>query len=79
MTMVNAYQKAVLSIYEEGEYAEMTTMDEVEQAGDGLLTFIMRELGDDCDSQAEAERRIEVAISQLDEIYDRLEQEIEDE
>jgi len=79
--MFNPYQKAVLKIYEEGEYAEMTTMDEVEQAGDGLFTFIMRELGDenDCDSQAEANRRIEVAISQLEEIYDRLEQEIEDE
>ncbi|MBU2753075.1 hypothetical protein HER14_19620 [Acidithiobacillus thiooxidans] len=79
--MFNPYQKAVLRIYEEGEYSNMTTMDEVEQAGDGLFTFIMRELGDenDCDSQAEAERRIEVAISQLDEIYDRLEQEIEDE
>lgn len=76
--MFNPYQKAVLRIYEEGEYADMTTMDEVEQAGDGLFTFIMRELGEDCDSQAEAERRIEVAINQLDEVFDRLEQEIEE-
>lgn len=62
----NKAQRIVLDKYASGEYAHITTLDEVREVQDGLFTFLMLELADkDCEDLDEAFRRVENAAEQL--------------
>ena len=40
----------------------------LQHAGDGLFVFLMREMGDDCDSAEEALRRLHNAVDDIHEV-----------
>lgn len=67
----------VALFYADGEFRDVKCMDDVDNAGDGLFRFVMRELapGEDCDTHAEAVRRLARAAQQLEEVIDLLEAE----
>lgn len=67
----------VALFYAGGEFRDVKCMDDVDNAGDGLFRFVMRELapGEDCDTHAEAVRRLSRAAQQLEEVIDLLEAE----
>jgi hypothetical protein len=74
------WQKKALEVYGGGDYAYMTTIEEVRKAHkdtflDGLGYFILIELdpGEDCDSLEEASRRIISAMDDLENVRDALE------
>lgn len=46
MSALTPLQRLCLEHYCEGEFKDLTTMDQVQEAGDGLLTFLMLEAAD---------------------------------
>lgn len=60
-----------------GEFGGVATQDDIDNSGDGLFRFVMTELaaGEDCDTHAEAVRRLGRAVEQLEEVIDLLEAE----
>ena len=63
-----AIQRTVLKFYEDGEHLGLQSMPEVEQCGDTLLLFLMRELAssEGCDGFEEALARLSLAQKQID-------------
>lgn len=75
--MFNEFQRTAISHLYHRKYVGLNTMEEVEKTGNALLIFLMRELSDDdeydsCNSEFEAERRIEIAMGQLQDVYNAL-------
>ena len=69
MTQLNRFQRLVADNYGGGDYAHFVVPEEAEDAGDTLLTFLMRELSDDCqDDPNEALRRLTAARLDLQEL-----------
>jgi hypothetical protein len=66
MCSLNRYQQIVVDGYADGEFAQVSTLAESEQVGDGLFSFLLRELSDseDCDSMESAIQRLEVVIKE---------------
>lgn len=78
--VLNDWQRAVARTYGDGDYGYFEadgkiSDDDLEQCGDTLFIFLMRELSDaeDCDSSEEAIRRMESARRQLDDAIETLE------
>ena len=78
---MNIFQKTVLQVYANGEFAHLSDMENLELAqvqnlGDTLLTFLLIELSDneDCDGPYEATRRVQAAIGQLIQVQSALNQ-----
>jgi fumarylacetoacetate (FAA) hydrolase family protein len=82
--ILNAFQKAVLKDYSDGDYAyliEDGAIADVQDLGDTLLTFLMIELStkEDCDTIEDAQSRmlsahadIEAAILALDKLQEAI-------
>jgi hypothetical protein len=77
----NAAQQVVLKNYGGGDYAErFNDMDDLESeddlgnVGDTLFLFLMRELADseECDTLEEAQRRVDIALGDLQAVRDAL-------
>ncbi len=68
MRSLNRYQQIVVDGYADGEFAQVSTLAESEQVGDGLFSFLLRELSnsEDCDSTEAAIQRLEVVIKEVD-------------
>lgn len=69
--MLNRFQRLVADNYGGGDYAHLTEQDEAksDNHGDTMLTFLMRELDDDCqDDPDEALRRLTAARLDLQEL-----------
>lgn len=70
----NVAQSLLLKTYDNGEFASLTgepdVLNAVKSAGDTLLTFLFRELStqEDCHDLDTAERRLQVAIDQIDQV-----------
>lgn len=62
---MNPYQRIVADTYAGGEFADASWPYKV---GDTLFTFLMLELDNDCESWAEAQRRVARAIEQLQDV-----------
>lgn len=85
---LNAYQKAAVSVYGEGDFAYLADMEfknydefhsRVRSCGDGLLTFMLLELADsDCASVEEARNHISRVIDSMNDVLGELHK-IEDE
>ena len=71
---MNEYQKIALRAYPSTHTDTMADPDPLDDLGDGLLRFVLRELDDseDCDSMEEAARRIGVAIKELEAVHTAL-------
>lgn len=68
------WQDAARKAYGDGDYADMSTRDNLEACGDTLFKFVMIELSrrEDCNSFAEAQGRIRRAIQDLEEVSDAI-------
>ncbi|MCR9222868.1 MAG: hypothetical protein NXH70_02265 [Hyphomonas sp.] len=62
------WQKLAAQVYAGGDYAENETLEDTQCAGDGLYTFIQREIdpAEDCNSVDVALERIHTAIAELE-------------
>jgi hypothetical protein len=69
-------QRAVLMSYADGAHVGLQSMSDVEQCGDTLLLFLMRELASSqgCDCFEEARHRLSIAQKQMETVKLRLEQ-----
>lgn len=67
MTKLTDWQKLVAQVYGDGDYAENETLEDTQNVGDGLYTFIQRELdpAEDCTEIKYAIRRVRGAIADL--------------
>jgi hypothetical protein len=83
-----AWQLKVLETYGGGDYheryadmAEFLKDDRIGNVGDGLLSFLMIELdpGEDCDSWAEAARRMAQIIGNVEDVQDAIDKAMPDE
>lgn len=65
----------VAATFDDGEFSHVTSLAEIDDAGDGLFCFLMVELAptEDCHDAAEAVRRIRQAAERLEEIVYLLE------
>lgn len=70
MAKFSKTQRFVLDNYEDGEFAHCETMEDVENAGDGLLTFLMSELseGENCLSVKDAFNRLSTIARQVSDL-----------
>lgn len=77
--MFNPFQRACAQHYADGDFAHVETLDQARDQHDTLFTFLMIELAssEDCDSRAEAVRRVDMANDNLREVLDAL-QEMDD-
>ena len=68
--MFDKYQQAIIEHYANGECSGITTMEEAEEYGDGLLVFLLRESAEteDCSSFSDVLDRILCAVSQLEDL-----------
>lgn len=73
---LDALQKLVLEHYCRGEFAHVSTPEEVSECGDSLVGFLMSELStnSDCENVSMAVHRLGNAISELEQLKSRLEQ-----
>lgn len=64
------FQQFVVANYAEGEFSYCKTMEDVEDCGDTLCCFLVREISasEGCDSDDEAIRRLEVARDQIQDL-----------
>lgn len=71
---LNAFQRKVLDTYANGELSHITTKQELDECGDGLLRFLLVELssGEDCGDAETACQRVETAISDLSNVLQHL-------
>ncbi len=69
---LNGAQKAMIQSYANGDYAHIKDPAEADDTFDGLLPFLMRELGyeNDCDSAEEALRRLDNIQREVQEVLD---------
>lgn len=67
MSNLNEWQIAVARVYGGGDYAHHKTLEETQEVGDGLYTFIQRELSaeEDCENAGRALLRLDTAIADL--------------
>lgn len=67
MRGLNRYQQMIVDGYAGGEFAQVSSLAESEQVGDGLFSFLIRELADseDCDSLESAIQRLSVVIEEV--------------
>ncbi len=70
MSVFNPYQDAAKKTYWGGEFSHVNSTTEAEDVGDTLFLFLMRELSssEGCDSPEEAIRRLDKAITDLEEV-----------
>ena len=72
MSQLNRFQRLVADNYAAGDYSHLDNQREAkadDSLGDTLLTFLMRELSDDCqDDPNEALRRLTAARLDLQEL-----------
>ena len=75
MSEFNAYQRAALNAYQDGEVRHFNSIKDAEAWGDTLLLFILQDLSDteDCETIADARSRMESAINDLEMVLDALE------
>lgn len=66
-TPLNEWQKLVAQVYGGGDYAHHETLEETQDIGDGLYTFLQRDLdaSEDCTEIKYAIRRVRGAIADL--------------
>ena len=67
LTGFSTIQKLVLNQYENGEHADISSIHQLENYGDGLLEFLVKEAGDSSDF-AEFAKMLESSINQLSEL-----------
>lgn len=74
MSEFNAFQAIAAAAYADGEFADLTTMEEVADCGDGLFRFVMVELSssEDCCTADEALTRMHRAIRELGQVHSAL-------
>lgn len=74
MAEFNAYQRAIANTYGGGDYAHVETLDECRNVGDTLFTFLMIECAtsEGCDSAEEANRRLHMAMDNIQEVIGSL-------
>lgn len=60
----NTFQRALKDVYASGEFAHVTTPQQVEGTGDSLFAFLMREVStaEDCASKEDALRRLQTVL-----------------
>lgn len=68
--MLNPFQRLCADRYADGDFAHIENLAQAREAGDTLFTFLMIELAssEDCDSQAEALRRLDQAIANIEDV-----------
>lgn len=65
--MMNKKQQAVLDSYQNGEYAYVTSESQLRKVGDGLISFVVREISDHVELPAyECIRRLKAARDEVD-------------
>lgn len=71
---LNSFQRTCAAVYGDGDFAHVESVDAARGAGDTLFAFLMIELStsEGCESQLEAVRRLEMALSQIDSVIDRI-------
>lgn len=71
--MFNSFQCQCAAVFGGGDFAHVTTLDEVRACGDTLFTFLMIELSDHegCTDLPEAARRLEQAQCDIQAVLDR--------
>lgn len=74
--MLNPFQRACTTVYAGGDFAHVETIEQAQTMGDTLFTFLMIELAtsEDCDSRDEAIRRLEAAISDVEQVIEAVRQ-----
>lgn len=72
--MLNEFQKTVAHVYGGGDFAHITSMNEVNDCGDTLFKFLMIELSneEDCEDRDTAIRRVWSAIYDLQQVLEVL-------
>ena len=82
-SFINAAQAISLKAYNEGEFSHLLDAKKEEEfttgykdCGDGLLSFLMVELStqEDCESIDVAVKRVSSALTQLQDVFNALEQ-----
>ncbi|UTC28623.1 hypothetical protein MARCHEWKA_01100 [Brevundimonas phage vB_BpoS-Marchewka] len=73
-TPLSPWQREFADAYGEADYAWMATLADATDAGDTIFTAVMVELDakEDCDSGAEAVRRLDVLIEELTKARDAI-------
>lgn len=73
---LNEVQRAVAEHYCSGDFAYMTTLQEVEESGDTLFIFLIKECApsEGCEDVAEAMHRVENSIHELELVVSGLQQ-----
>lgn len=71
---LNRFQKAVAQHYGQGDFSYVETLSESQGVGDGLFSFLMRELADDGEPMTHdvASRRMAVVIGDVQTVADNL-------
>ncbi|MDF0490402.1 hypothetical protein PX554_19930 [Sphingomonas sp. H39-1-10] len=71
--MFNSFQRQCAAVFGGGDFAHVTTLDEVRACDDTLFTFLMIELSgpEDCTDLPEAVRRLEQAQCDIQGVLDR--------
>ena len=74
MAKFNEFQEVAKKAYAGGEFAYVTTMEEVEGVGDTLFLFIMREVatGEGCEDWMDVTFRLDTAIREMKEVIDEV-------
>ena len=71
---MNINQRTILDTYGCGDYAGVRILEEVEDSGDSLFEFLLKELSDEegCDSVDLAIDRLRIVIDDVQNIIDEL-------
>lgn len=74
MTQLTPWQRIAAETYAAGDFSHVERLEDCRDIGDTLFTFVMIELDpkEGCESQAEAIRRIDNAIAELEDVRDTL-------
>lgn len=75
--MLNQFQRACADAYAQGDFAHVETIPQAREMDDTLFTFLMIELGssEGCDTQEEALRRLEMAVTNIQDVIERVSRE----
>ena len=66
MNEFNKTQQIIADSYAGGEFSHLNDADRVDDCGDGLFAFLMRETADpECDSVEEGARRLRQAVGDI--------------
>jgi hypothetical protein len=74
---INAFQRAALKVYADGQYEDIQVYRYDEEHGDSLLTFVLAELSDneECEDLETAISRIRQGIEDLNQVLQALQEE----